>query len=116
VLNLSYNKLTSVPESIAKLTLLTTLVLSFNRIAEIPQSIIRLNIANLDVSRQTGVQIKTKPLEHRWDSLFVVVHVVMGYVDLVTACSSCSSGRTGRLPSWGSTWPFCSSTCAWTRP
>jgi hypothetical protein len=73
-----------VPESIGQLTKLTKLDLSNNRIAEIPEFLLRLNIAHLDVSNQTGVLIKTKPLESPLDYLFVVVHVVMGYADLVT--------------------------------
>ena len=107
-LELSDNQLASVPESIGRLTSLTSLGLSSNMLSgDVPLwlgNLVHLN--SLDLSNNpdlggslpalsclniryegtniSGVHIKVKPVENLVDRLFVVTHVLLGYVDLVT--------------------------------
>jgi Leucine-rich repeat (LRR) protein len=63
-LGLSYNQITEIPESIAQLTNLTLLDLSYNQITEIPESIAQLtNLTSLDLSYNQLTEIPESPAQ-----------------------------------------------------
>lgn len=86
-LHLSSNQLSgSIPSSLGSLSKLKKFSLFHNKelsgaFPSMISKIYDIDVTGTGISR--GVEIKTKPLNSPFDNMFVVSHVVIGYIDLV---------------------------------